>query len=321
MVGGNHGTVVHRVTGYGECRQLNVRYADVAHHNVRGTERRKTVVVGKVYHVVVGMQSHTVYVFLAVQPAALDIADEPFATAVKLPETHGRRAPDVAIGRLHDVAYCLVLQHFTVRERNRFLSTGLVYIQALDGADQDGAVLHFAQRQTGHFLEQLHPPVRTETLGARVETGHAAGCCQPDVVVAVGHHGHHPVVAHPAFAGSLLADMVVADLVGGRIVDAETTGVGGDIDVAGIVAGHVVELVTLEGETSLGTARLRIIGVEGVVRSYPVASAVVTVDNLGIERTDRCADDASLLVEAEHAVALDGDPHHAAVTLADGGDG
>ena len=291
--------------------------------HLTGTEHGKSVVVAEVDDVVVGVHTHAVEVFLLVQSVAVDVPDELLARSVVLPEAHRGGAPDVAVVRLYDVADHLVAQGLAAREEPCAALLAVVEIESALGAHDDVAVGKLAERETHDAVEQLLPALSTEALGLRVEAGDARGCTHPYHAIAVGHHAHHPVVAELSRLGRVAAGVVHAVVLKVPrllVVDAEAARERGYVDIAGVVAGHIVKAVTVEGDLLSRGSRQRVVGKETVVGAYPVLAPAVAEDKLNGIGSLGMSHDMALSVEAVDTHTLDGTPRHAAVALADRGD-
>ena len=248
-----------------------------------------------------------------------------------LPDAVGRGAPDVAVVRLHNVAHHLVVQLLAVREAVYLACQAVVEEETLFGADDDAvgqlaavgqlSGVQFADVETHDAVELRLPSLRAEVLCLRVEADHAPGRGQPKQALAVGRHAHHPVVAQVSAHAVGVEVVVVVQPAGVGVVDAEAAGKGGDVDVSFLVAGHVVELVAVEGHLQLVAAGEGIIAEETVVGAYPVAALLVAEDELHGLGGFGMGHHTALAVEAVDTHALHGAPDDAVVALADRRDG
>ena len=303
-----------------EGREVDGAGSGFLRHDVAGREDGKAVVGAEVDHVAVGMQAHAVDILLGGQSVAVDVAYEGLLLRVILPDAHRGGAPDVAVVGLHDVVDGLVAQLVAAGEDVYPAALMVVEIESAVGADDDIAVAQLTDGETDDAVEQLVPAVGQEAAGGGVVAGDARGGAHPDDAVAVGRHAHDPVVAEVAHLRGVAAHVAeVLQLTRLRIVDAEAPREGGDVDVALVVAGHVVEAVTLETDLQLRTAGGGIVGKQTVVGAYPVALVLVAEDELDGIGSRGMGHDMALTVEAVDANALKGTPDDATVALADRG--
>ena len=173
-----------------------------------------------------------------------------------------------------------------------------------------------------HAIEQLAPALRQETLGGRVIARHTRRRSQPDMALLVGREAHDPVVTQASLQTVFLLKGVMV-LQGSRlrVIDAETAREHRDIEATLVVAGHVVEAVALEGDLQLRTAGLRVIGIQAVVGTYPVAVLTIVEDELYRFWRLRVSHHAPIVIEAIDAHALHRAPDDAVVAFAHRTDG
>ena len=153
-----------------KARQLHLRQFLEHADRLSRPEHSEAVIVGKVDHVVVGMQAHAADILLHGQSVTNKMADELFFAYVILPQPHRCRAPDVAIVCLYNVAHNPISKTVAAREQACLLVARLVLVEALFRAYQDGAVLGLAKRVAHHVIQDAVPAVGAETLRLRVET-------------------------------------------------------------------------------------------------------------------------------------------------------
>ena len=163
--------------------------------------KKDTVIIGIADMVTTGMESHTIEILLGGQAVAVDMTDKPLLFPVVLPDAHGCRAPEIAVPCLYDIGDGLVAQLLTAREEGRLPCLLVVEVESLLSADGEVAVAEFTEREAVYPIQQLVPSQRTETSAPGVVARYSRCRTHPDVAMAVGCHGHHPVVADPSMHG------------------------------------------------------------------------------------------------------------------------
>ena len=113
----------------------------------------------------------------------------------------------------------------------------------------------------------------------------------------------------------------ILQFAGLRVIDTEAAGECRDVDIALGVAGHVVEAVTVERDLLLRRSCQRVVGVECIVGTNPVALLLVAENELYSIGSRRTSHDATVGIETVDAHALDAAPREAPVALADRRDG
>ena len=276
-----HGTRVDRLVADRERREAQRFKLRLSGLDVARLEDGQSVVVAEKHHIVVGVHTHAVEILFRGQTIVANMTDERLLLGIVLPDTHRRGAPDIAIVRLDDVADGLVPELSGTREEGHASSLMVVEIESTIGSYGDITVTQLTDREADDAVEQLVPAVTEEAAVARVVAGDARGRSHPDDTVVIGSHTHHPVVAEVSHLDGILTLVaVILQFARLRVIDAEATGEGRDVDVALSVAGHIVETVTFEADLLLRGARQRVVGVECIVGAYPVALLQVAEDEL-----------------------------------------
>ena len=206
------------MSGDGETCQMHIFQFCPAAHHIRRTETNQTVVGGKVDIVVIGMESYTVYILLRDQAVAIDVANVCFFTDIILPEPHRRRAPDVPIVSLDDIAYHLVT-HFL--HQLRFITSLFIHIQSLIRTNQNLPATCSTKGIALHMRQHLKPPFRQETVGLRIIARNAIRGCQPDSPFPVGHHRQYPVIADMSTQRVAVGRTEISQLSRLRVIDTE----------------------------------------------------------------------------------------------------
>ena len=152
------------------------------------------VVVGKIDHIIVGMQPHAVHVFLHRQTIAAHVSHELFLTLVKLPNSHRGGAPDITVIGLYDIAHHLGGQRFSIRKAFRLLVALMIHKQPLVGSDQNITLFRLTKRIAHLAVKQVIPTIRPESVFLRVIARHTSRCSHPYAALPVGHHSLYPVV-------------------------------------------------------------------------------------------------------------------------------
>ena len=163
-----------------------------------GVKDGQPVVVSKIYHIIVGMHTYAVDIFLSGQTIAAHMTDKLFLVLVKLPDTHRRCTPDITVIGLHDFSHHPISQRITILETHSLLIAWVILEQTLIRSNEYVAIPSLAERVAHHTIQNTIPSVRTETICLRVITRHTCRCGHPYVSFTIEHHGHNPVVVQPS---------------------------------------------------------------------------------------------------------------------------
>ena len=99
------------------------------------------------------------------------------------------------------------------------------------------------------------------------------------------------------------------------MTDAQSVGECAHVNIAIFVYGHVVHTVTVIRKYRLRISRERIVTIEHIVRTEPIITVTVAINELHIGRTLGMSDHSAFGIETKHSVALHRTPYYAIITL------
>ena len=308
---------VHRITSDEETRQFHGWQVLMTTCHLSSVKHSQPVVVGKIDHIIVGMQTHAVHVFLHRQTVAAHVSHELLLLLVKLPDTHRGGAPDIAIVRLYDIAYHLGGQRIAIGEALCLLVALVIHEQALVRSDQDIAFFRLTKRIAHLAVEQHIPAIRSEIVFLWVIARHASRRSHPHTALPIGHHRLYPVVVELSSHMVGLCREEVPERMGLWRINTQAARIGRDKELSGAGISHIVQFFTHERHLVLRPACLRVVGIQRLIVTYPVTPLLVAIHELCRWGRSRVCHHVAVLVEAIDAIALNHRPDHSLIAFTD----